>query len=283
MLPKAIMNEAPGWISMEWDLQGPMLSFCNACASGTDALGMAYKAVERGDADYMVAGGTESCLNVMSYTAFGNMRALSTWDGDPKNASRPFDKDRSGFVMAEGAAILILERKDLALKRGAKIYAEIAGYGSASDAYHITAIHPEGRGGMLSVKMALEDANIKPEDIDYINAHGTATPMNDPAETSIIKKVFGAKADPQNPDHLVISSTKSMTGHMLGATGAAEAAFCALAIKNQVVPPTINLSSPSEECDLDYVPNKSRDKKINYAMSNSFGFGGGNAVLVLKK
>ncbi len=283
LLTKAIMNEAVSWVSMEWNCLGPMLTFCNACASGTDAVGMAFCAIKHGGADIMLAGGTESCLNPLSYAAFGNMRALSTWDGDPKEASRPFDKDRNGFVMSEGAAVLVLERKDLALKRGAQIYAEIVGYGSSSDAYHIAAIHPGGRGGILSIKNALRDAKINPSEVGYINAHGTATPMNDPAETIIIKKVFGNHANPTNVSHCLISSSKSMTGHMLGATGAAEAAFSALAIKNQIVPPTINLKNPDETCDLDYVPNVARDAKIDYSVSNSFGFGGGNAVLVFKK
>lgn len=278
LLLRAIMNEAPAWVSLEWNLQGPMLALCNACASGTDAVGMAAKVIRNGDADYMIAGGTESCTTGPSFSSFDNMRALSSWKGDPTQASRPFDRDRSGFVMSEGAAVLVLERKDLALKRGAEIYAEIVGYGSAADAFHLAAIHPEGRGGISSIKKALNDANINPSDIDYINAHGTATPMNDPAETKIIKSVFGDHAK-----KLMVSSTKSMTGHMLGATGAAEAAFCALAIKNGIVPPTINLDNPDINCDLDYVPKIARDHEINYALSNSFGFGGGNAVIALKK
>ncbi len=277
-IPRAIINEAVAWLTIEWGLQGPMLTFCNACASGTDAVGIAYKAIANGEADYMLAGGTESCINELSYAAFGNMRALSTWTGDPAQASRPFDKDRSGFVMAEGAAVLVLERKDLAMKRGANIYAEIVGYGSASDAFHVTAIHPDGRGGVQSIQRALNDAKINPEDVGYINAHGTATPMNDPAETKIIKQVFK-----EHSKSLLISSTKSMIGHMLGATGAAEAAFVALALKKQVIPPTINLQSVDPECDLNYVPNTAQEAKINYAISNSFGFGGGNAVIALKK
>jgi 3-oxoacyl-[acyl-carrier-protein] synthase II len=283
LLPRTISSEAPGWISMEFDLQGPMLSVANACASGANAIGLAYQAICNGEADYMVAGGTESCINELSMAGFGNMRALSTWQGDPKQACRPFSNDRCGFVIAEGAGVVVLERKDLAEKRGAPIIAEVVGYGCSSDAYHLTAIHPEGRGGIQSIKNALSQAKINPESIGYINAHGTATKMNDFSETKIIKKVFGDHVEPSNPNHAVISSTKSMTGHMLGGTGSAEIAFCALALKNKIVPPTINLDEPDPECDLDYVPHSARSLDLEYALSSSFGFGGGNAVVVLKK
>ena len=287
-IPSLISNEAVGWASIKWNLQGPCAVVANACSSSSDALGMSFRAIRDGYADYMLAGGVESCAIPITVIGFGNMRALSTWTGDPAQASRPFDALRTGFVMAEGAAMLILERKDLAIKRGAKIYAEIVGYGATSDAHHITAIHPEGRGAINAVKMALNEAKINPEDVGYINAHGTGTRMNDIVETKVLKNVFGEHVSPKNPSHAVISSTKSMTGHMLGATGAAEAIFCALALQKQILPPTINLENPDPECDLDYIPGYARDSrigdsKINYAISNSFGFGGGNTVLVLRK
>jgi 3-oxoacyl-[acyl-carrier-protein] synthase II len=282
-IPSLISNEAAGWISIKWDLQGPSSVITNACSSSSDAVGMAFRLIRDGYADYMIAGGTESCAIPITVVAFGNMRALSTWDGDPAKSSRPFDALRSGFVMSEGAAMLILERKDLALKRGARIYAEIIGYGATSDAHHITAIHPEGRGAVNAINLALSDAKISPEQVGYINAHGTGTKMNDIAETRALKKVFGPHICPQNSKHIFVSSTKSMTGHMLGATGAAEAAFCALALKEQMLPPTINLDNPDPECDLDYVPMVSREVNIRYAISNSFGFGGGSTVLVFKK
>ncbi len=283
LIPKAIISEVPAWVSMEWNLQGPMLGVCNACASGADSIGLAFRAIQFGSADYMLVGGTESSITPLALATFGNMRVLSSWRGDPAEASRPFAKDRCGFVIAEGAGILILERKDLAEKRGANIYAEIVGYGAVSDSYHITAMHPEGRGAVLAIRQALKEGGISPEQVGYVNAHGTATPMNDPIEVHVLKKVFGPAVDPTNPKRVFVSSTKSMTGHLLGAAGAVEVAFSALALKNQIVPPTINLHHNDEICNLDFVPNQPREKKIEYAISNSFGFGGGNAVIALSK
>jgi 3-oxoacyl-[acyl-carrier-protein] synthase II len=281
VLPKLISNEAPAWISIKNNLCGPTMAIVNACSSGNDAIGQAFRAIQDGYADYMIAGGAESCLTPIALSGFGNMRALSSWKGDPAAASRPFDKNRSGFVMAEGSGILILERKDLAKKRGAKIYAEIVGYGASSDAYHITAIHPQGHGAICAIESALRQGKVNKKDIGYVNAHGTATLMNDPAETKILKKVF--KVQPSVKENVpLVSSTKSMTGHMLGAAGGAEVAFTALAIKNGILPPTINLDEPDPECDLDYISGCAREKKIKYALSNSFGFGGANSVILLK-
>jgi 3-oxoacyl-[acyl-carrier-protein] synthase II len=277
MLPKAMCNEVAAWLAIEWGIKGPTFALVNACSSSADSIGMAYRAIKDGYADYMMTGGTESALMPLGLTCFGNMRALSSWKGDPKNASRPFEKNRSGFVMAEGAGILILERKDLAQKRGAHIYAEIIGYGSTCDAYHITAVHPEGEGAVRATKNALQEAKINPSEVGYINAHGTATAMGDVVETKVIKNVF-----PQN--NVLVSSTKSMTGHALGAAGAIEISLSALALQNQIVPPTISLDEPDPQCDLDYVAHTARDvKNLCYAISNSFGFGGANSVVVLKK
>ena len=281
-IPSLISNEAVGWASIKWNIQGSTAIITNACSSSSNALGLAMREIRDGYADYMLTGGTESCMIPAAIAGFGNMRALSTWQGNPENASRPFDAQRTGFVMAEGAAMLMLERKDLAIKRNAKIYAEIAGYGSTTDAYHITAIHPDGTGGIRAVEQALHDAQIEPSQVDYINAHGTGTKMNDAVETKILKQVFGQHVNPSSERHACISSTKSMTGHMLGATGAAEAIFCALAIQNQIIPPTINFDNADPNCDLDYVPNIARKATVNYAISNSFGFGGNNATIVLK-
>ncbi len=283
IIPKVIANLAPGWLSMQWDLQGSSLATVSACASGSDALGLGMRAIRHGYADYVLAGGAEACALPLTIAGFGNMRALSTWQGDPAGASRPFDLQRSGFVLAEGAAMLVLERGDLARARGATIIAELAGYGATADAYHMTAMHPEGRGATQAIKLALDDAGVDFGAIGYINAHGTATAMNDSLETMVIKNVFGAHALPATPGHVLVSSSKSMTGHMLGATGAAEAAFCALALRDGMVPPTINLTTPDPVCDLDYVPGTARHVSLDYAMSNSFGFGGNNTVLVLKR
>lgn len=285
LIPRAISNQAAGWLSMEFNLQGQNAALVNACASSADALGHAFRSIRDGYADCMLAGGAESTIVPLSIAAFGNMRALCSSKNfsDPTKASRPFDKDRAGFVMGEGAAVLVLERIDLAEKRGAKIYGEIAGYGTTSDAYHITAMHPEGRGAAGAIEMALSDAQVKPEDVGYVNAHGTSTLMNDKLETFVLKKVFGKHADPSNDVHLAVSSTKSMTGHLLGGAAATEAAFSILALKNQILPPTINLDNPDSDCDLDYVANVARVSSFNVAISNSFGFGGGNAVLALKK
>jgi 3-oxoacyl-[acyl-carrier-protein] synthase II len=278
-LPRSISNEAPGWLSIKFDLQGPTMAVVNACSSGNDAIGQAFRAIQDGHVDYMLTGGTESCITPLAIAGFGNMRALSCWKGDPKKASRPFDKDRSGFVLAEGAGFLLLEREDYARARGVDIYAQLVGYGSNSDAFHITAIHPEGRGAVHAIQNVLNQAKINPEDVEYVNAHGTSTPMNDPAETKILKTVFGEHAK----KNLLVSSTKSMTGHMLGAAGGAEAAFSVLAIKHNVLPPTINIDTADPECDLDYIPWIAREKKVEYILSNSFGFGGANSVILLKR
>jgi 3-oxoacyl-[acyl-carrier-protein] synthase II len=272
-----IANMAAARIAIEYNLQGFNECVVTACASGNNAIGDAFKVIQRGDADIMVTGGAEAAITPLSFAGFCSNKALST-NPDPASACRPFDKDRDGFVMGEGAAILILEEYEHAKKRGAKIFAEIAGYGCTCDAYHITAPSPDGACGAKSMKLAIEDAGISPEDIEYINAHGTSTPINDPGETKVIKSVFG--------DHaykLAVSSTKSMTGHLLGAAGAIEALITAMALKDGILPPTINLANADPECDLDYVPNKSRKADIKYALSNALGFGGHNAALVLKK
>lgn len=283
IIPRAINNMAPNWIAMRYGLQGPNLAITSACASGSDATGLAFRLIRDGYADYMLTGGAESCVNSLAIAAFGNMRTLSRWQGDPAQASRPFAQDRTGFVLAEGAGVMLLERYDLAVKRGASIYAEVVGYGATSDAYHITAMHPEAEGAVNTINIALNDAQVMPEQIGYINAHGTGTPMNDITETLAIKKVFGAHADPQQSRHLVVSSTKSMTGHMIGAAGGAEIAFTALALKNQIIPPTINLEHNDPACNLDFVPLTARPAAFSYAASNAFGFGGCNSVVVLKK
>lgn len=280
-ITKIVNSLAPAWLSMQWNLQGSELAIGNACASSTDAVGLAFRMIRDGYADYMLAGGTESCIIPLSLAGFGNMRTLSTWPGDGAQASRPFDRQRSGFVMGEGAAVLVLERADLAEQRGAPIYAEVVGYGATADAYHITAMHPEGHGAKRAIQIALDDAKITPEQVGYVNAHGTSTVMNDATESYVLKEIF-THTDPSLPEHLLVSSTKSMTGHMLGATGAAEAAFSALALKHQLFPPTINCSDPDID-GLDYIPHTARAASVEYAISNSFGFGGGNAVVVLKK
>lgn len=249
-----------------------------ACASGTSALGDAYKIIAHGDADAMIAGGVEAAITQLGVVGFCAMRALSLRNDEPEKASRPFDKGRDGFVIAEGCGVLILEELSFALQRGAKIYAEIVGYGCTSDAYHLAAPPPGHEGAGRCMKVAIQDAGLQPADIDYINAHGTSTPLNDLYEAQAIKALFGEDAK-----KLLISSTKSMTGHMLGGTGAVEAMFTALALQEGVIPPTVNLDDPDEECDLDFVPKIARRQDISTALSNSFGFGGVNAVLVLKK
>ncbi len=283
MIPKAINNMAPNWVAILNKLQGPNLAITSACASGSDATGLSYRLIRDGYADYMLTGGAEACVSSLAITAFGNMRTLSKWQGDPREASRPFAQDRTGFVLAEGAGIMMLERYDLAVARGANIYAELVGYGSTSDAHHITAMHPEALGAIGAMRQALESAQISPDEVGYVNAHGTGTPMNDITESLAIKKVFGVHADPQAKKHLMVSSTKSMTGHMIGAAGGAEIAFTALSLKNQIIPPTINLHEVDPACDLDFVPLQAREVTLNYASSNAFGFGGGNSVIVLKK
>ncbi|MCX7988132.1 MAG: beta-ketoacyl-ACP synthase II [Thermodesulfovibrio sp.] len=277
-IPMVIINLAAGQVSLKYGIKGPNLAVTTACASGNHAIGEAFRMIEYGDADVMIAGGAEAVITPMAVSGFSVMRALSTRNDEPEKASRPFDVDRDGFVMGEGAGIIIIEELEHALRRGAKIYAELSGYGMSSDAYHITAPAPEGEGGARCMKMALHDAGVRPEEVDYINAHGTATKQGDELETQAIKTVFGEHAY-----KLCVSSTKSMTGHLLGAAGGIEAIFTILSIYENVVPPTINLDNPDPECDLDYVPYKSRKKEIKCAMTNSFGFGGTNASLVFKK
>ncbi|MEG6566011.1 beta-ketoacyl-ACP synthase II [Thermoanaerobacterium saccharolyticum] len=276
-VPMMIADMAAGLISITFGLKGHNETIVNACASSSNAIGDAFKVVERGDADVIVTGGSEAAITPLAIAGFCSMKAMST-NEDPKTACRPFDANRDGFIMGEGSATLVLESLDHALKRGAKIYCEIVGYGATADAYHITAPAPLGEGAARAMKLALKDAGIAPNDIDYINAHGTSTEYNDKYETMAIKNVFGEHAY-----KLKISSTKSMTGHMLGASGAVEAVATILAIKNGIVPPTINYETPDPECDLDYVPNKALKMDVSYALSNSFGFGGHNASLVFKK
>lgn len=277
-IPMVITNMASGQVSIEYGLQGPNYSITSACATGAHSLGEAARYVRDGICDMMIAGGTESTVCPLAIGGFAAMRALSTRNEQPERASRPFDRDRDGFVLAEGAAVFVLESLEHAKKRGANIICELAGYGASSDAYHMTNPSPGGAGGAYAMQLALQDSNLGPEQINYINAHGTSTPVGDGIETAGIKSVFGNHAK-----KLWVSSTKSMTGHTLGAAGAIESAFCALAIRDQLVPPTINLENPSEDCDLDYVPNQGRDGNINHVLNNSFGFGGTNASLIFSK
>ena len=277
-IPMLIANLASGHIAIQFGPKGPNTCVVTACATGGHCIGDAFRAIVYGDAEAMIAGGTEANITPLTMSGFNAMKALSTRNDEPEKASRPFEKNRDGFVVAEGAGILILEELQFALKRKAKIYGELIGYGYTGDAYHITAPSPDGDGAVRCMKMAIKDAGLKPEDIDYINAHGTSTPLNDLTETVAIKKVFG--------DHVKkvpISATKSMTGHLLGAAGSTEAIFTILAIQDGIMPPTINYEEPDPQCDLDYVPNVARRKPIKVAMSNAFGFGGTNATLVLKK
>lgn len=276
-IPMMIGNMAPGMIAMYFGAKGPNSSVATACAAGTHAVGDSFRIIQRGDADVMITGGVESVITPTCIAGFNAMKALSTRNDDPQKASRPFDRDRDGFVVGEGSGILILEALEHALERGAKIYAEVVGYGMSSDAYHMTAPAPEGEGAARCMHAALKDAGISGLEVDYINAHGTSTQMNDLYETQAIKSVFADHAY-----RLAISSTKSMTGHLLGGGGGVEAVFTAMAINQGIIPPTINLENPSEGCDLDYVPGQARKKTITYALSNSFGFGGTNACLVLK-
>lgn len=280
-IPKLIPNEAAGNISMMYGIQGTSFTLATACASGTDALGLALDQIRSGRCDVCIAGGSESTITGFGIASFQILHTLPTnYNENPEKASRPFDKDRSGFVMGEGAGILILEEYEHAKARGAKIYAEFAGYGGSSDAYHLTSPDPSGDGGALAMTRALKDANVNPEDVDYYNAHGTSTPINDPAETAMLKKAFGEHAY-----NMKVSSTKSMTGHCLGAAGALEAIFCVKAIQEGFYPPTINLENQDVEggCDLDYVANKGVEGNINCAASGSLGFGGHNGVVVFKK
>ncbi len=277
-LPATIANLAAGHVSIQHSLKGPNLASVTACAASTHAIGASMRMIQTGEADVMVTGGAEYPITPLGVAGFSVMRAVTTRNDDPKTASRPFDKERDGFVIAEGGAVLVLESLEHALARGARIYAELVGFGQTGDAFHMTAPDEEAKGTSRCMQNAIDDAGIKPEQIDYINAHGTSTPLNDKLETKAIKMVFAEHAR-----KLAVSSTKSMTGHMLGATGAAEAIFCVKALQDQFIPPTINYSTPDEECDLDYVPNVGRNAKIEYVMSNSFGFGGTNGSLVFKR
>ncbi len=276
-IPSGISNMASGYISIEFGFKGPNSCVVTACATGTHSIGDAFKIIQRGDADIMIAGGTESAITPLGIAGFANMKALSTRNDEPQKASRPFDAERDGFVMGEGAGILVLEELEHAKKRGAKIYAEVVGYGMTGDAYHITAPCEDGDGAIRVMEMALNDARINPDEVDYINAHGTSTPLNDKVETLAIKKVF--------KDHaykLKVSSIKSMIGHLLGAAGAVEAVATVKTIETGIIPPTINYEHPDPECDLDYTPNKAVEYPVKVAISNSFGFGGTNACLAFK-
>jgi 3-oxoacyl-[acyl-carrier-protein] synthase II len=272
-----IVNEAAGNISIRYGMKGPNLSTVTACTTGSHAVGEAYRKIQYGEADAAIAGGTEAVITPLAVGGFAVMRALSTRNGEPRRASRPFDRERDGFVIGEGAGLVILEEMEMAKRRGARIYAELAGYGLSGDAFHIAAPSEDGDGPARVMRNALEDAGIAPEEIDYINAHGTSTPAGDKVETLAIKMVFGDHAR-----KLAVSSTKSMTGHLLGAAGGLETAICALAVYNSTMPPTINYENPDPECDLDYVPNEARHARIRYALSNSFGFGGTNGCLIFK-
>ncbi|MEJ2658601.1 MAG: beta-ketoacyl-ACP synthase II, partial [Desulfobacterales bacterium] len=276
-IPMMIGNMAPGMISIYLGAKGPNSSIATACASGTHAIGDAYKIIKRGAADAMITGGVEAVITPTSVAGFNAMKALSTRNDDPERASRPFDRDRDGFVIGEGSGILILETLDSALERGARIYAEICGYGMSGDGFHMAAPSPDGEGAARCMAAALADAQMTGDAVDYINAHGTSTPLNDVYETKAIKSVFKEKAF-----SIAISSTKSMTGHLLGGAGGIETVFTALTISEGIIPPTINLDHPDDECDLDYVPNISRKVNVKAAMTNSFGFGGTNATLILK-
>lgn len=277
-IPSSIINLAAGQVSIRFGARGPNSAPCTACSSGAHAVGDAFRVISRGDADVMICGGSEAAITPMGVGGFAAMRALSTRNEDPKRASRPFDKDRDGFIVGEGAGVLVLEEMELAKKRGAKIIAELIGYGMSGDAFHITLPPDDGNGAHRVMLNAIVDAGIKPEQVDYINAHGTSTPPNDRIETYAIKRLFG--------DHaykLAVSSTKSMIGHLLGAAGAVEAGITCLAVERGVIPPTINYETPDPDCDLDYTPNKMRKADLRYALSNSFGFGGTNASLLFKK
>jgi 3-oxoacyl-[acyl-carrier-protein] synthase II len=277
-IPASIINLAAGQVSIRLGAKGPNSATCTACSASAHAIGDAYEIILRNDADVMIAGGSEAAITPMGVGGFAAMRALSTRNDEPERASRPFDKDRDGFIMGEGAGVVILEELEHARSRGAAIYAELVGYGMTADAYHITAPSEDGDGGMRVMEMALRSAGVRPEQVDYINAHGTSTPFNDKLETLAIKRLFGEHAH-----KLAISSTKSMTGHLLGAAGGVEAGITALAVKHQMLPPTINYETPDPECDLDYVPNTKRAAKVEYALSNSFGFGGTNGALLFKR
>ena len=277
-IPSAIINLAAGHVSIRFGAKGPNLATCTACAASAHAVGDSYHIVRRGDADVMIVGGAEAAITQLAVGGFGSMRALSTRNDEPQRASRPFDKDRDGFVIGEGAGMLILEALDHARQRGASIYAEVVGYGMSGDAFHITAPSEDGDGAMRAMAMALRGAGVEPGDVQYINAHGTSTPYNDKLETLAIKRLFGEHAA-----RVAVSSTKSMTGHLLGAAGGFEAGLIALALRHQIMPPTINLETPDPECDLDFVPLTARPAAITHALSNSFGFGGTNAALLMRR
>jgi 3-oxoacyl-[acyl-carrier-protein] synthase II len=276
-IPSAIINLAAGQVSIRFGAKGPNSATCTACSASAHAIGDAFEIIRRGNADVMIAG-SEAAITPMGIGGFGALRALSTRNDEPEKASRPFDKDRDGFIVGEGAGVLILEEYEMARARGARIYAELVGYGMSADAYHITAPSEDGEGAFRVMSAAIESAGLSAKDIDYINAHGTSTPQGDALETLAIKRCFGEHAR-----EIAVSSTKSMTGHLLGAAGGLEAGITVLAIYDQIAPPTINLDQPDEQCDLDYVPLRSRPLEMNYALSNSFGFGGTNAALLFKK
>lgn len=278
MIPMLISNMASGLFSMFYGLRGPNFATCSACATANHAIGEAWRAIKMGDAQIMFAGGAEAAIVPIGIGGFCAMKAMSRRNQDPKHASRPFDKERDGFIMGEGAGVIVLEELEHAKKRGANIYCEVVGYGNTADAYHLTAPAPDGEGAVRCMKMALNNGRLKIEDVSYINAHGTSTPQGDTCETQAIKTVFGERAK-----KVAVSSTKGATGHMLGAAGAVEMSVCALAIKHGIAPPTINYQVPDPECDLDYVPNTARELKINAVINNSFGFGGHNASIAAQK
>jgi 3-oxoacyl-[acyl-carrier-protein] synthase II len=278
MIPLLIINMASGWVSILFGMKGPNLAVVTACATGTHAIGEAFRMIQHGQAKVMVAGGTESCITPLGIGGFCALKALSKRNDDPKAASRPFDKERDGFVMGEGAGVVVLEELEHAKARGAQIYGEVAGYGLNGDAFHMTAPRPDGEGAAHCMTLALKDAKLNPEDISYINAHGTSTELNDKIETLAIKKVFGERAK-----EIPVSSTKSMTGHTLGAAGGIEFVVCCLSLKEQALHPTINWTHPDPECDLDYIPNAARKAKVDACLSNSLGFGGHNTSIIVKK
>ena len=278
-VPKLMANAAAGCISIVWGLRGPNQAVVTACASGANSIGEAMRCIHRGECDLLITGGSEAALTRIGLASFCALKGLSTRNDDPEHASRPWDKDRDGFLLAEGAGAIVIEELEHARKRGARIYAELVGYGSSGDGYHITAPDPEAKGAILAMQRCLRDAEISTEQVQYINAHGTSTELGDLAETRAIKKSFGDHAK----NGLMVSSTKSAHGHLLGASGAVELIVCAKAIAEGVVPATLNLDNPSEECDLDYVPKTPRQARIDFALSNSFGFGGHNACLILRR
>jgi len=278
MIPEMITNMISGLIAIEFGMKGPNYAVVSACATAAHAMGDAMRSIQHGDADVMVSGGSDASVCELGFAGFCALRALSTRNDEPARASRPFDKDRDGFVMGEGASIVVLEEYEHARQRGAKIYCELSGFGATCDAYHETAPAEDGDGAARAMTLALRESGMNPDQVDYINAHGTSTQLNDACETRAVKLAFG----PEQAKKVMLSSTKSMMGHLLGAAGAAEAVVCALAIRNGAIPPTINYETPDPECDLDYVPNTAREKQVRFALSNSLGFGGHNVTLALK-